>query len=284
MDGRKGLARRSKRERRKVQKRQRRVHGQALGSLPSLRIGWDEGVHRDIIGHATGIRRWYNSLGLVQYLGERQEWESLRHLKAWRQGEDWEEVVSLVEALRAGVHRSLADECLRRGVHYGVTSAINVAERAIEFRVCSFTWKADRNGRKVFFPRTSPLTGIAYTEHFVERWMERVSGWDEQQRGYLGYWDLLGALHGPGRCYSMEDVDGDEGKVRIIARVLGERLPVGYAVVRDYQPTGMGRHSLMVTLLTETMVEAPWTAVYPVWEQLCHILPLPEVVGGRTGH
>jgi hypothetical protein len=266
------------------QKRWRRVHGQVLWRLPSLRIGWDEGVHREIIEHAGGIRRWYKGLGLVQMMGEGQGRELLHHLVAWRQGVDSQEALHLLELLRGKLHRSLAEECLQRGIHNGVTSAINTAERAIELRVCSFTWRTDRNGRRVFFPRTGTLTGIAYTEHFVERWMERVSGWDEQQRGYLGYWDLLGALHRPGRCYSMEDVDGDEGKVRIIARVLGERLPVGYAVVRDYQPTGMGRHSLMVTLLTETMVEAPWTAVNPVWEQLCHILPLPEVVGGRTGY
>ena len=98
----------------------------------------------------------------------------------------------------------------------------------------------------------------------------------------MGSWDLLGALHGPGLCYSVEEVGGDEGKLRIVARVLGGSLPVGYAVVREYQPPGMGRYTLMVTLLTETMVEAPWTAVNPVWEQLCHLLPLPRIAGGRT--
>ena len=73
----------------------------------------------------------------------------------------------------------------------------------------------------------------------------------------------------------MEDTDGDREKVRIVASVLGTSLPVGYAVVREYHPPGGDRYALMVTLLTEAMVEAPWTVDDPVWERLCHLFPLP---------
>src|SRR5688500_15951577 len=119
MDGRKGLARRKKRERRKEQKEHRWRHGQVLWSLPSLRIEWDEGVHTEIIQHAKGLRRWYNGLGLIQCCDNRQQ-QAIHSLIAWRRGDNSIEAISLLEMLRGRLHSSLAEECLRRGIHYGV--------------------------------------------------------------------------------------------------------------------------------------------------------------------
>jgi hypothetical protein len=275
MDGRKGLARRKKRERRKKQKEQRWLHGQLLGSLPSLRIECDEGVDLEIIQHAKGLRRWYHGLGLIGCCGNRQR-EEIDSLMAWRQGDDRIEARVMIEVLRGQLHSRLAEECSRRGIQYGVISRINTADRAIEIRVCSYTWRSGRNGGRIYLPRYNPEPRIAYTEHFLKRWLERVTGLGKQQRTYVGYWDLLGALHAPGRAFVMEDTDGDGKMVRIVASVLGASLPVGYAVVRDYHPPGGDRYALMITLLTEAMVEAPWTMDDPLWERLYHQFPLPD--------
>jgi hypothetical protein len=263
----------AKRERREKRRLARHVQSQLRDDLPKLSITWDEGVAMTVQEQARRILNNYYNRKLIQFY-KMYHYAMENGSRALLGCHDADAAFIAVEQIRMAIVPPLAESCLKAGYHHpceqGVYSWITPEARNINIRLSSLYGRTI-NRIRTYTPRIAQ--DLAYTKHFLDRWRERAVGGTQDARAYIGWWDLLGAIHAPGLRMSVRDAEDPRVRCRLM-RVevmhLHRLINIGYAACEavPFGESSLNEVLVFKTFLTDAMVTAPWTDSRTVPESL----------------
>ena len=263
----------AKREGRKKRRLTRHVQSQLRHELPKLSITWDEGVAITLQEQARFILNNYYNRKLIDYF---KTYHYIMEVapRTLSGCHDANAAYIAGEQIRMAIVPPLAESCLTASYHnpceQAVYSWITPDARNINIRLSSLYGRTI-NRVRTYTPRIAQ--DLAFTPHFLDRWRERAVGGTQDARGYIGWWDLLGAIHAPGLRMFVRDAEDSSVRgrlMRIEVAHLHRVVGIGYAACEavPFGEPGLKEVLVFKTFLTDAMVTAPWTDSRTVPESL----------------
>ena len=237
--------------------------------LPKLTIERDEGVSIVLIRAASKASRVYYNKHLPWFFSI---WHSVtieRRFKDKSGFEDmaqqgWEDLAA--DFIRDFIAGGLAEVAIKCGHYHCCEQGIGSWLRPMEvvIRLSSLTPPMAVKGQttRVYCPRHCQRNGqkypIGYTPHFLDQYLERAVG-SGHERNYVGWHDVIGAMHFPGLLMGMTPTIVHDRKQYILTiSHLRQSHRIGSAPYETSE-TEFGAIDVFKTFLTTAMAEHPWT-------------------------